>query len=56
MKVTSSPGGLYSFFNLQAGRYEIQVTNKGFRDYVQRGIRIALNEKIRVDVKLELGV
>src|SRR5438093_7151514 len=28
MKVTSSPDGLYSFFNLQAGRYEIQVSNK----------------------------
>ncbi|PYV38420.1 MAG: hypothetical protein DMG06_25700 [Acidobacteria bacterium] len=55
MKVTSSPDGLYSFFNLQAGRYEIQVSNKGFRDYVQRGIRIALNEKTRVDVKLEVG-
>ena len=53
--VTASPDGLYSFFNLQAGRYEIQVSNKGFRDYVQRGIRIALNEKARIDVKLELG-
>jgi len=34
MQVTCSPDGLYSFFNLQAGRYEIKVSNKGFRDYV----------------------
>ena len=30
-KITSSPDGLYSFFNLQAGRYELTVSNKGFR-------------------------
>jgi carboxypeptidase family protein len=54
-KLTSSPDGLYSFFNLQAGHYEMKVSNKGFRDYVQRGIRIQLNEKVRIDVKLELG-
>src|SRR6266545_165773 len=31
--VTSSGAGLYSFFNLQGGHYEIKVANKGFRDY-----------------------
>lgn len=54
-EITSNQAGLYSFFNLQGGNYEVKVANKGFRDYVQRGIRIQLNEKARIDVKLELG-
>ena len=54
-QATSNQSGLYSFFNLAGGHYEIKVANKGFRDFVQRGIRIGLNEKARVDIKLELG-
>ncbi len=55
LKTTSSPDGLYSFFNLTGGHFELTVTLKGFREFVQRGLRIGLNEKARIDVKLELG-
>ena len=51
----TGPDGLYSFPNLQVGTYELKVSAKGFRDFVQRGIRLLLNEKVRQDVKLELG-
>ncbi len=54
-KVTSGPDGLYSFPNLQRGEYELKVSAKGFRDFVQRGIVVSLNEKARVDVNLTLG-
>jgi len=52
---TSGPDGLYAFPNLQRGAYELKVTAKGFRDFVQRGISVSINESVRVDVKLELG-
>ncbi len=55
LKTISSPDGLYSFFNLTGGHFELSVTLKGFREFVQRGVRIGLNEKARIDVKLELG-
>jgi hypothetical protein len=55
LKTASSPDGLYSFFNLTGGHFELRVTVKGFREYVQKGLRIGLNEKARIDVKLELG-
>ena len=35
-QATSNQAGLYSFFNLTGGHYEIKVANKGFRDFVQR--------------------
>jgi hypothetical protein len=54
-KAASNEAGLYSFPNLQAGAYEVTVSALGFRDFVQRGIKVSINESVRVDVKLELG-
>lgn len=55
-KSTTGPDGLYLFGNLQQGAYELQVTAKGFRDFVQGGIAVSVNEWVRVDVKLEVGI
>ena len=52
---TSGQDGLYSFGNLQQGAYELKATAGGFRDFVQRGIAVNLNESLRVDVALQLG-
>ena len=54
-KSTSGPDGLFRFPNLQHGAYELKASAKGFRDFVQRGIAVNINETVRVDVKLELG-
>ncbi len=54
-KTTSGSDGLYAFPNLLAGFYELTASARGFRDYEQKGISINLNEKVRLDVKLELG-
>jgi hypothetical protein len=32
-----------------------KITAKGFRDYVQRGTTVNVNESVRLDVKLEIG-
>jgi hypothetical protein len=52
---TSGPDGFYTFPNLTPGRYELKVSAKGFKEYVQRGIEVNLNTTARVDVKVELG-
>jgi hypothetical protein len=54
-KLTTGPDGLYLFGNLQQGAYDLQVTAKGFREFVQRGSTVNVNESVRVDVKLEVG-
>ncbi len=54
-RVTTGPDGLYSFPNLTPGNYELKVTAKGFREFLQRGISILINQSARVDVTLELG-
>ena len=52
---TTGMDGLYSFQNLLRGAYELTAKAQGFRDFVQTGISINLNENVRSDVKLELG-
>jgi hypothetical protein len=54
-KATTDSGGFYSFLNLPSGDYELKVTATGFQSYSQTGIRIALNEKARLDAQLKVG-
>ncbi len=54
-KVVTGVDGLFSFPNLKAGSYEIKVSAKGFKEYVQRGIVLAINQIARQDIKLEIG-
>jgi hypothetical protein len=55
METATGAEGLYSFPQLQLGEYELKVSAPGFRDYVQSGITLSLGDKVRVDIKLELG-
>jgi hypothetical protein len=52
---TTNADGLYTFRNLSYGAYELSVSAKGFRDFVQRGIVVNINESVRLDLKLDLG-
>ncbi len=55
LKVTSGPDGLYVFPNLVAGVYELSVIAKGFREYLQKGITVNLDQNLRLEVMLEVG-
>jgi hypothetical protein len=46
---------LYTLPNFPAGNYELRVSADGFRDYVQKGIRAALSDSLRIDVMLTVG-
>jgi hypothetical protein len=52
---TSGTDGLYAFQNLLRDNYTLSASAKGFRDFVQNGITLNLNQSMRLDVKLELG-
>src|SRR5689334_21775496 len=46
-KVTTNSTRQYTFPQLPSGPYELSVSAAGFRDYVQRGIRLELGGKMR---------
>ena len=54
-KATTGADGLYSFPNVVSGNYELKATAKGFRDYVQRGMSVLVNQSARQDIRMELG-
>lgn len=54
-RFTTTADGVYRFALLQSGAYELRVSAQGFRDFVRRGIKVNINETVRVDVELQLG-
>ena len=55
VKAKTAADGFYTFPGVPAGVYELTVTAKGFRDYIQRGISVNLDQQVRIDVSLEVG-
>src|SRR5882724_7042083 len=43
-KAMSGEDGLFSFPNLQQGNYQLKVSAKGFKDFLQTGIALHLND------------
>lgn len=52
---TTNSSGSYVFPNLAPAPYTLRVSAKGFRDYVQRGIVLLMNQKVTANVRLQLG-
>jgi hypothetical protein len=55
VKAASGPDGSYTFPGLVVGGYDLTVAAKGFREYIQRGISVDLDQEVRVDIPLEIG-
>ncbi len=53
--VQSGANGEYIFIEAPVGSYEIDLTVKGFKKYVRRGIVLDLNQVLTVDLALQLG-
>jgi hypothetical protein len=47
--------GSFSIPTLPAGNYSLAVGHRGFRDYVQNGIKISVAETTRQNVTLQIG-
>jgi hypothetical protein len=54
-KTTSAPDGAYIITNLRPGLYNVTVEAKGFRRFLQDGVRLMTGERIRLDVALTVG-
>src|ERR1700728_85324 len=49
VKAASGPDGSYTLPGLVVGGYDLTVAAKGFREYIQRGISVDLDQEVRVD-------
>jgi hypothetical protein len=54
-RTTTTSGGFYSALELQPGPYEISVNAKGFKKYVQTGIKLDVQENATVNIQLTVG-
>ena len=51
---TTDADGLYTFPELPAGHYQIEIAAPGFKPYLQTGLALAASAVLKVDVELEL--
>ena len=47
--------GFYNLPTLNVDTYDVTVSQPGFRDYRQTGVKIDANSALKVDIKLEIG-
>jgi hypothetical protein len=52
---TTSPAGTYSFPNLTAGQYRLEVQQAGFKQFVRTSVDVQVDVTSRVDVSLQVG-
>ncbi|HEX5226207.1 MAG TPA: carboxypeptidase regulatory-like domain-containing protein [Bryobacteraceae bacterium] len=52
---TTTPNGSYALPNLPVGPYTLEVQANGFKDYVQSGISLVVNNNIQLNVTMQLG-
>ncbi len=51
----TNSSGLYTLANLPIGPYRLEIKAQGFKNYVQEGIVLAVNNNIQVDASLPIG-
>jgi Carboxypeptidase regulatory-like domain len=51
----SGANGEYIFLEVPVGTYQIEVTQKGFKKYLRKGLVVNLNEVVGLDIPLQLG-
>jgi len=51
----SSQTGVYTLPNLPVGPYVLEVKAPGFKDYVQTGLELVVNNNIQINVTMQVG-
>src|SRR5271165_5629697 len=51
----SDASGSYTLPNLPVGRYRLEVKAGGFKDYVQTGLELVVNNNIQVNAAMQVG-
>jgi hypothetical protein len=52
---TSDATGSYTLPNLPVGRYRMEVKASGFKDYIQTGLELVVNNNIQVNAPMQVG-
>ena len=47
--------GFYAFPAMNVGTFSVSVSQPGFRDFQESGVKINANSALRIDIKLEIG-
>ena len=53
--VTTDANGAYNVDNVQPGEYKIRVAKSGFKEQILTGVTVQVDERARIDIKLEVG-
>jgi hypothetical protein len=56
MAASSDEKGLFGFFLLPAGTYEVQASKLDFRPVTQKNIQVHVTETLRIELHLELAI
>src|SRR5580658_10381884 len=51
----SDAGGSYTLSNLPVGIYRLEVKTPGFKDYIQNGIELVVNNNIQINAPMQVG-
>src|SRR5580698_1120733 len=51
----SDSSGSYTLSNLPVGLYRFEVRTAGFKDYVQNGIELVVNNNIQINAPMQVG-
>ncbi len=54
-KAISTPDGIYAIPNLPVGTYEVSASATGFKSFKRTGVIVEVAQRLRLDVKLQLG-
>jgi outer membrane receptor protein involved in Fe transport len=53
--VTTSEAGTYTVPALPAGTYKVQAEMKGFREEIESGVKLEVNQTLRLDLGMKVG-
>ena len=53
--IATDSSGRYTLANLPVGPYRLEVKDQGFKDYVQGGIQLTVNNNIEINVAMQVG-
>lgn len=51
----ANDSGIYFLGELRPGNYDIEVEAQGFSKYLQKGVRIRIEDRLRIDASLKVG-
>lgn len=55
-RATTNEAGLYIFAGIPVGPYQVSASASGFKQNVRRGVTLLVDDRLRVDFRLDIGM